>query len=723
MIRLPDIPALSGSPVDMPGVRAGALGAPAAALTGLGKQLTEVSGQFFDTAIQMQKLTNARKASELRQKLETDYAGMQLELQKDPDPKSRIRKTQEFFQSRQGLFESEDLPPALRDELGEYYSKYASRAQIGAAEDAARLEIQRGKAAFRNEYEIGLNGRDREKISMAVNSAVQGGVLLPEEGERALRQFDEQETYLTERDRIQADPLEAEREMNSPDWKPLHLTPQQQDSLKREAEVNANRFRSDFANDMIINGTTPTLEDLQKMEESGVIDKSTHARWASNIRSNADAAPKQMDPAIYEETYTQILEYNPATDPSGRVEAQLRNWIASQPLPKEAIAELNSRFNERLSPPTTDGALGKLETEFAAKLRGDFARGDFGKYRYPFDHDNNPTTEPQMRVKQEDYEKAWHVRGQFAEAWRNELKRMPEDATFDQVEKAYKGLKESFKERTPAPNLNFTPRVPLPFDPDATFRKSTGQNFGGQPIKAPGGVYENAAATVFGGPNDPADNGKSAFGGATGPGGKEGVAIPQKLLAEKFPGKEKAWLAENVRTVVRAPNGAMRVLPVADLGTAEWVWQKNGRPTLDLTEGAAKSLGGEVIYQDGKLSGIKGLDNLKFAVVSIDTGGTPLAGTSWEDAKAAWFKANKPGSLTQADHGIIALREAWNMANAAETPRVKTADLRFPRDAKNLEDAQRIEPIPLHVPGTGELRPLTDGMLNTGEFSQYNVIQ
>jgi hypothetical protein len=116
--------------------------------------------------------------------------------------------------------------------------------------------------------------------------------------------------------------------------------------------------------------------------------------------------------------------------------------------------------------------------------------------------------------------------------------------------------------------------------------------------------------------------------------------------------------------VVRAPNGTMRVLPVVDLGTAEWVWQRAGRPTLDLTEGAAKELGGQPVYQGGKLTGLKGLDNLQFSVVSVDAG-KPLTGLSWQDAKTAWFKHNKPGNMQAADLSLIALREAWNMANAA----------------------------------------------------------
>jgi len=192
-------------------------------------------------------------------------------------------------------------------------------------------------------------------------------------------------------------------------------------------------------------------------------------------------------------------------------------------------------------------------------------------------------------------------------------------------------------------------------------------------------VYSGAVPTGFGGKNDPEDNGLSALGGTTGKGGREGVAIPQALLESKFPDnvklggtaltskKSKSWVDANVRAVVWN-GGVPHVLPVADFGTAQRIWKDNGRPTLDLTEGAVEKIGGKVGYDSaGKLSTVTGADDLKFSVVSIDTG-KPLKNQSWEDAKAGWFRTNKARSYSAIHNSLVALKSAWAQANADSNP-------------------------------------------------------
>lgn len=463
-------------------------------------------------------------------------------------------------------------------------------------------------------------------------------------------------------DVIEADPLAAESQLSSKDFasKYPNLDQRAIDRLKGEAEQKANAYRSDFANDLIISGVSPSLDDLKAMEESGQISKSIHAQWANRIRSNVEPP---HDPAVYEETFEQIMGYNPGSDPSGQALAMLRNRVASLNLPKSDVQTLNAKLNDRLDTNNSDTPKGKQEAAFASRIRSDFQRGDFGKFRIFADHDNDRLPPQQEVIKPEDWDKAWKMRGEFAEQWRRIYESMPPDASFDQIDKAYSSLKQSFQSKKPKPALNFGKPPALDFDPDTTLNLTKPKTFGGLPVKQPGGTYTGAAATVFGGPNDPNDNGKSAFGGKTGDGAKQGTAIPQALLESKFPGKDKAWLANNVRTVVRTPAGIAQVFPVVDLGTAEWVWQKNQRPTLDLTEGAARSIGGRPVYDDqGKLKGLQGLDNIDFAVVSIDIGDNDLAGLSWEDAKRAWFKQNKPRSMESAGNSLIALRDAWHLA-------------------------------------------------------------
>ena len=193
---------------------------------------------------------------------------------------------------------------------------------------------------------------------------------------------------------------------------------------------------------------------------------------------------------------------------------------------------------------------------------------------------------------------------------------------------------------------------------------------------------------MFGGTSDPADNGLSAFGGTTGVGGKEGVAIPHDVLKATFPGKDKAWLKKNVRVAVRTADGRKAVMPVADLGTAEWVWEKNGRPTLDLTPGALKQLGGSVIYDSaGKMTGVRGIENLSFALTTDNAGvEADLSRMTWKDASAAWFKDKRPTAPEQIASGLAALRTAWNTAQMKELDpgeSITTANLKTAAEASD----------------------------------------
>ncbi len=662
MIRLPDIPGLRQTAINAPGVSARALAAPAIALDGLAQSIGRVSEQFHARAVQVQKLENARVESERRTQLAESYAQLQRELETDPDPQSHLDRTMAFLQQSKGLMEDPSLPPAARDSLRMHFDSFASQARIRSGEISSRLAIKRAFLAAENEVGAAVAANDEAGAMAAIDRMLASGAVLPEEADAQRTKVKTTLRHNRMVEEIKADPLGAEKRLADPRHV-KDLSPEQLHSLQTYAEREANRYRADFVDELTIAGVTPTADELAAMEAFGKIDKSTHARWLTKIRA---AAVPVMDPAIYEETYGQIMSYDPAKDPSGRVEAQLRAWVASQPLPEASIKELNERLTKKLNPAEARKPKSVHESAFASKIAADFNRGDWGKFRFPFDHDNNPSTAPVMRVTREEYDKAWRLRGMFTDQWRATLASLPDDAPFETVQSAYEALKKFFADKKPVPEIKLPDKLPLAIDPDKVYQGLAPQaSFGGQPVKAAGESYQGAAATVFGGPDDPNDNGRSALGGKTGPGGREGSAVPKDLLSAKFPGKDKTWIAANVRTVVRDPQGVMHTLKVADFGTAEWVWKRNGRPTLDLTEGAVKELGGKVIYQNGRLAGVKGLDALDFAVVSIDTGGL-LAGQAWEDVKSAWFRVNKPRNHEAATTSLVALRDAWHQANAEE---------------------------------------------------------
>lgn len=666
MIRIPNTPALQESMIGMPTADAAAIGAPARGLGALARGLYDMGENFQGVALRTQAVENARMESEARNKLATDYSNFQLEIQKEQDPAARLSKTQAFLTNAKQSLVTADMPPVVRDRLTLHADDFTSRASIQAGADAARLAEKRAELAAGNELEAAMQSGNAAEVHGVIDRIGATGYRMPEEITAMHRKADYHLEYRKAQGAISADPIEAERELDDPEYLAKHPTAtlESHASLLRQAEQAANRKRSDFINDVIIAGEDPSEDDLRNMADYGMIDKATHARWLTKLRSR-EVAPVS-DPAVYEETYSTIMGYNPATDPSGRGESQLRQHIGSLNLPDADVKALNGKLSDRVNAATSKEPKSVHEAEFAAKLRTEFSRGDFGKFRFPVDEDSNPATPPTFPVNQKEYDKAWNLRGQFADQWRTILSSMPTNAGFDEVNKAYESLKKSYKDKKPVPDVSFSPVVAPPFDPAAVYAAAGGQpaeagrtEFGGQVVRAPGVLYKDAKASVFGGKGDPEDNGKSAFGGKTGAGGKQGVAIPQALLEAKFPDKKPDWLQSNVRTVVRGPDGLFHVLPVVDLGTAESVWTKQGRPVLDLTEGAVKALGGRVL---GQQAGVAGLDKLDFAVVSTDAG-KPLKGLPWEDARTAWFRNNRLGSNDQVTLSLIALRDRWTQEN------------------------------------------------------------
>jgi len=154
------------------------------------------------------------------------------------------------------------------------------------------------------------------------------------------------------------------------------------------------------------------------------------------------------------------------------------------------------------------------------------------------------------------------------------------------------------------------PRAALAMIEEKRNTNMAGKTFAGFPVQA---KYSGARSSVFGGPNDAEDNGLSAFGGKTGRGAKNGVAIPEAILREVV-GDRSLW--PQTKVAVSTPDGRREVFEVVDLGTSEFVWKDHGKPTLDFTEEAAEKMGGKVIYNSkGKLVSVTGIDDFEFEII------------------------------------------------------------------------------------------------------------
>jgi hypothetical protein len=691
MIRIPDAPALQGTQVNAPDMRLAAAAAPTAALGSLAQSIAEVGEAFRSVADQTQKNENARMESEARQRLAADYSQFQIDLEKDPNPQSRISKTNAFLMAQRGTPDAPEYPPQVRDSLRLHFNSFADQATTRAGEQAASLTAKRATLALSNELEAAKETGNLDGFEKAITTGEQAGIILPEQRQRMEKDFKRTVAFNGAVKIIDAEPITALESLEDPAF--LKLLKQHSDldsdsvqRLRNYAEPLANRSKAELWDNVLnasIDGNIITAEELKGLAEDGMISPEQRAQYLSTYHG---PGKPEFDATIYEDAFSVISRYSPDQDPTGATLAQLRGQLATLPLPAESLKELSKRLTDRATPPKPEAKKRhRLEGDFQARTDQHFEEGKFGnwfKYDFPRDAAGNqiPGKEQTKVIQATDWSKALTTKRRFLDQWGAYLENSPDGIDPTEAEKVYQTIFEKVvldsDEALPTggglppapPAVEFNDIDGLlgtPGEPPATSRLPTqSSTFGGIPILPPGRFYQDAKPTVFGGKSDPDDNGLSAFGGTTGAGGKEGVAIPHDVLKATFPGKDKAWFEKNVRVAVRTTDGRKAVMPVADLGTAAWVWKKNGTPTLDLTPGAVKQLGGSVIYDDaGKMVGVKGIGNLSFALTTDSAGPeADLSRMTWEDASAAWFKDKRPRAPEQIASGLAALRHAWNYA-------------------------------------------------------------
>ena len=675
-IRIPDTPALATSrsaPPTMDGR------SPIADSIGnLAKSIGGIADTFAAKAEQIDKVDQADKKLRVQNQFAEQLQKFQQELQKDPDPNSRISKTNAFLDSKKDLLKTEGLSESSRPYIGLWLGDVSSKVKIDAGRDAAILANKRAGLEWKTKADSAQEYGDRPSFDEANKIALDAGILLPEQVDKLNQDFDRTVKYRDLQRQIDQDPHGLLESLDMPDApQAFGLDTEAIDALRRQASHKKNQHDSDFwdgvLNQTLTNGS-PTIskEDLQKLAEEGSISPSQRASYL-----NAYYGPTEptYDEGLFSKVHGVIASYDPAKDPTQASLAKLRGDLATVPLPKESLRVLNDQLSGKLKSP--DSPKNRLETDFTRQTANHFDSGRFGSWFALKDTDNNPATAPAKVINAVDYGKALVNRRHFLDAWDSYLKTAPADLPPEEAQKTYDTLFEKIVEdKAPLPDLSIPGSAPAPdfekelnqlLRPKGSIPdRSTSSTFGGQPIQPAGRYYQNARPTVFGGSNDPADNGLSAFGGTTGAGGREGVAIPQNIIAATFPGKSKAWIAENVKVHVKTDAGTDAVLPVADYGTAEWVWARDKRPVLDLTPGAIQQLGGRATYtSEGKLSGVEGFKTVNFALTTGKAGTLP-PDSPWEDLWKDWFADKRPTHPDQIQSGLAALWDNHLQAKTAE---------------------------------------------------------
>jgi len=256
MIRLPNIqPTQVGSPT----VNPRALAAPAEALGDVAQAIASVGKEFHGIAVQTQRIENARLVSEKRLKLAGDFSAFQVELQKDMDPASRLQKTRDFLGQYKGQFDSEDLAPAVRDQLLQHYDSFAGNAVIRQTEDSANLSVKRAGQQFDNELEDSVRTMDLNRAFTVIDNTVAAGLNTPEEATAKKRAVEMKIQGVQTQQEILRDP-KGWMEANPADKVPAGYTPgewtQQQNFAERRLRDVTMKGTMDIADAMATNQIT-----------------------------------------------------------------------------------------------------------------------------------------------------------------------------------------------------------------------------------------------------------------------------------------------------------------------------------------------------------------------------------------------------------------------------------------------------------------------------------
>ena len=225
----------------------GAAVAPWSALEGVGQQLQSMGDRGVEHLVKLQRLDNGRIVSEKRQLLALDAAKFQADLQTDPDPQSRIKRTQQFLYEYKDRLVDESMAPEVRDELLQHYSGFQSEMQIRQLGDSVRLTENRAKLAFGNELKTSINNGDRDAFETAKATARNAGVILPEDEVRFDDDFNRSVSSTTLDLAIQDDPALVLEDIERPDFltRVPGFTPEDIPHLRSAARTSAQRHRGE----------------------------------------------------------------------------------------------------------------------------------------------------------------------------------------------------------------------------------------------------------------------------------------------------------------------------------------------------------------------------------------------------------------------------------------------------------------------------------------------
>jgi hypothetical protein len=457
MIPFIQPPDFTGSPLrqSTPSVRD--LAGPPAALGDVARGIASIGGAFAEHAEQIQGFENARMESEARQRIAAEIAAFQARMQTATDPAAILPELDDTIQRTTGIAEDPNLPPIIRERLALWHSNAAAQTRLQTAAEASRLTLRRAGLALQNELDAAVHTGDPSTLDDILSRGIEAGLIMPEEAEAKRRRFAEITTYNALSQQIAADPQGSLEQLQSDDiaTRLPHLTEQNRNQLIRYATQRTNQQKAETWEAIQIatlEGKILPREDILAMAKEGDL---TASQAGSYLRAYHGPTPVEFDPHIYDQARNLIHSYNPAEDETGIVRATIAQHLATTPLPKEYIKELQSQFSAKNETPTAPKH--RLAGEYNDRINSEWATEQFGNW---FDEVKNETTGRfQQIISEKDFDAALSYKTKVKDTFMNWLKTQPDDLDPIDAGKKYQEIKTQIKTGEMLPPALYVPAM------------------------------------------------------------------------------------------------------------------------------------------------------------------------------------------------------------------------------------------------------------------------
>lgn len=433
---------------------------------GLGRLASGIAdlGQTFQTiADREQSIVNARHESETRLAIQTEHADFLQKLSQNNNPEDYLPAYETHAAKLQTYLQNDDHSPQTNQRLHLWLNQYTGQNKIHVAELAHNLNRKRASLALDNELTAAKNSGDQYAYESALNLGTESGLLLPEQKQKLLTDYQTETTYNTITAQIDTDPAAALEQLSSEDIQTRYPT-LGKENIARLTAYATKRKHEDTSLIMdrltmdAIDGKYLPEEEIKKLHTDGTLTAAQASAYISRARS---AAPPEYDATSYDLAQKTILTYDPKQDPDGFQLATLRTQLATLPLPPEHIKQLKENLDQRTTNP--DSPKHKLASYFHTVIESDWKAEAFGEW---FDMVDDPTDTKISRkvIKHDQYASALDYKLRLEGAFHTWLTEQPDTLTPEDAMKKYRELKTAAASELPP--INLAPPPVQTYNPD-----------------------------------------------------------------------------------------------------------------------------------------------------------------------------------------------------------------------------------------------------------------